>query len=69
MRCLLRKKFLIEALELFFHALDLPPCGGALLLIQFHCLGAGEPPMNALQNRRCHLQIADHFGGGLDRWR
>jgi hypothetical protein len=49
---------------LFFQPLDLPPRGGALLLIEFHHPGAGESPMSALQNRRRHLQIADHFGGG-----
>jgi len=53
---------------LFLHPLDLSPRGGALLLIEFHCLGAGEPSMSALQNRRRHLQVADHFGSGLG-WR
>jgi len=53
---------------LLLHAFDLPPRGGALLLIEFHCLGASEPPVSALQNRCRHLEIADHFGGGFD-WR
>jgi len=59
---LLQKKFLIEALELFLHPFDLPPRCGTLLLIEFHRLGASQSPMSALQNRRRHLQIADHFG-------
>jgi hypothetical protein len=54
---------LVEALELFFDSLDLPPRRGALRLIQFHGLRARQPPMSALQNRRRHLQVAHHFGG------
>lgn len=54
-------------MELLFHAPDLPPRSGALLLIEFHSFCAGEPPMNTLHNRRRHLQLADHFGCGLAR--
>jgi hypothetical protein len=32
MRCLLLKKFFVEAMELLFHARDLPPRRGPLLL-------------------------------------
>ena len=55
-------KFFLEALELFFNALDLLPHGVALLFSQLRSLGAGQPPMGAVDNRRDHLQIADQFG-------
>jgi hypothetical protein len=48
MRCLLLKKFFIEAMELLFHAPDLPPRRSTLLLIEFYGFCAGEPPMNTL---------------------
>jgi hypothetical protein len=48
MRCFLRKKFLFEALQLFVYPIDLSPRRGALLLIEFHRLRAGEPPVSAL---------------------
>ena len=54
-------------MELFFHTPDLPPRGSALLLIERHSFRAGEPPMNARQDRCCHIQVADHFGCGLAR--
>lgn len=54
-------------MELLFHAPDLPPRGGALLIIEFYGFCASQPPMNALHNSRCHLQVADHFGCGLAR--
>jgi hypothetical protein len=64
---LLLEKFFVNALELFFNPLDLLPCGGTLLVIQFHRLRAGEPPMGAVHNRGDHLQIADQFGSRA-RW-
>jgi hypothetical protein len=64
MRCLLRKKFFVDALELFFKPLDLLPRRGTLLVIQFHCFRTAEPPMRAVHNRGDNLQIADQFGGG-----
>jgi hypothetical protein len=45
---LLRLKFFVETLELFFHPLDLPPRCGALLLVQIQGCRAGQPPMGAL---------------------
>jgi hypothetical protein len=58
----LRKKFFVDALELFFNPLDLLPRRGTLLVIQFHCLRPGQPPMGAVHNRSHHLQVADQFG-------
>ena len=43
MCCLLRQKCFVDAPELFFNPLDLLPCRGALLIVQLHCLRAGEP--------------------------
>jgi hypothetical protein len=48
MGCLLRKKLFVDALELLFHALDLPPCGFALLGIQLQGRIVGEPRMDAV---------------------
>ena len=64
---MLREKFFVEALELFSNPLDLLPRGFALLVIQFRCRPAGEPPMGAVHHRRHHLQIADQLGGWLRR--
>ena len=65
---MLRKKLSVDALELFFNPLDLLPRCGTLLVIQLHCLCAGQPPMGAVHNRGDHLQIGDQFGGGVP-WR
>jgi hypothetical protein len=46
---------------------DLLPRRGALLLVQFHCLCAGKPPLGAVHNRGHHLQIADQFRAGSRR--
>ena len=46
------------------NALDLAPSGFALLVIQLHGSGAGQPSLRAVHNRRYHLQIAQQFGGG-----
>jgi hypothetical protein len=62
MWCLLRNKFFVDVLELFFNPLDLLPCRGALLMIQLLCLRTGQPPVGAIHNRDDHLQIADQFG-------
>lgn len=59
---MLRFELFADALELFFHAVDLPPCAFALPDIQFHCAGAGQPPMGTIHDRRRHLQIAQQFG-------
>jgi hypothetical protein len=67
MWCLLRKKFFVDAVELFFNALHLLPRCGTLLFIQFHRLRAGDPPMHTVHNRGDHLQVADQFGGGPRR--
>jgi hypothetical protein len=64
MRYLLREKFFVDALELFSNPFDLLSCSSALLVIQFRCLRASQPPMGAVHNRRHHLQIADQVGGG-----
>jgi hypothetical protein len=56
---LLRNKFFVYALELFFNPLDLLPRRRTLLVIQLHCLRPGQPPMGAGHNRGDHLQIAD----------
>jgi hypothetical protein len=58
---LLRKKFFVDVLQLFFNPLDLLPRRGALLGIQLYGLRAGEPPMGAIDNRGDHLQIANQF--------
>ena len=50
---------------MFVYPINLSPRRGALLLIQFHHLRAGEPSVSALYNRRRHLQIADQLGGEL----
>jgi len=52
---------------LFFNALDLLPCRGALLAIQLLCPRPGQPSMGAVHDRVQHLQIADQFGGGPGR--
>jgi hypothetical protein len=64
MRCLLQKKFLLHALQLFFDPLDLLPRLRALPLIHFCGLRAGESPISAVHNRGHHFQIADQFGRG-----
>jgi len=64
---LLRKKFFVDALELFFNPLDLLSYGGMLLVIQLCPLCAGQPPVSAVHNRGDHLQIADQFGAGAGR--
>jgi hypothetical protein len=64
---LLREKFFIDALELFFNPIDLLPRRGTLLVIQLHCRRAGDPPMGAVHDRGHHLQIADQFGGWSGR--
>src|SRR5579871_1249310 len=63
MRCLLRKKFFTDALELFLNSLDLLARRGTLLVIQLHCLRTGEPSMGAIDNRGYHFQIANQFSG------
>jgi hypothetical protein len=45
-----------DALELSFHALDLPTRACALPPIQLR--GAGQPPLGAIHDRGRHLQIA-----------
>jgi hypothetical protein len=67
MRCLLREKFFVHALELFFNLRDLLSCHGTLLIIQFHCLRAGQPPLSAVHDRSDHLQIANQFGAHARR--
>ena len=64
---MLRNKFFVHPLELFFNPFDLLACGSTLLVIQLHRPSAGEPPMCAVYNRGDHLQIADQFGGGSRR--
>ena len=59
---MLRNKFLVDALELFFNPFDLLPRRCALLVIQFHCFRTGKPPMGAVHNCSDHLQITDQFG-------
>jgi hypothetical protein len=58
---LLRNKFFVDALELFFNPLDLLPHRGTLLVIQLHYLRTGESPMGPVHDRGDHLQIADQF--------
>jgi len=67
MRCLLRKKFFVESLELFFNPLDLLPRRGTLPFREVCRLRAGQPPMGAVHNRRDHLQIADQVGANSRR--
>jgi len=57
---LLRLELFAEALELFFHALDLPPRAFALPRIPLR--GAGQPPLGAIHDGGRHLQIAQQFG-------
>jgi hypothetical protein len=40
------------------NALDLMPCGFALLGIQIRGRGASQPPLRAVHNRYHHFQIA-----------
>ena len=49
--CLLRVKFFVDALELFFDPPNLLPRRGALRVIQLHCLSTSQPPMGAVHNR------------------
>jgi len=58
MRLLLREKFFVDALQLFFNPLDLLPHRGTLLGIQLPGRPAGEPSMGAVQDRAHHLQVA-----------
>jgi hypothetical protein len=67
MRFLLRKKFLVEALQLLLNPLDLLPSRGTLLVLQLQGRRAAEPPLGTVDNRRHHLQITDQFGGGPGR--
>ena len=59
---MLRNKFFVDALELFFNPFDLLPRRCTLLVIQLHCFRTSKPPMGAVHNRSDHLQIADQFG-------
>jgi hypothetical protein len=59
---LLRKKFFVDALELFSNPADLLPRRFALRLIQFPGRRAGESPLGAVYDRAHHLQIPDQFG-------
>jgi hypothetical protein len=60
MRFLLRFELFAHALELSFHALDLPPRTFALPGIQGG--GAGQPPLGAIHDGGRHLQIAQQCG-------
>jgi hypothetical protein len=59
---LLRDKFVVDALELFFNLLDLLPRRGALLLIQLQGRRAGQSTMSTVHDGGHHLQIANQFG-------
>ena len=59
---MLRNKFFLQPLELFFNPLDLLPSRGTLLLIQLHGRRAGQLPLGAVHNRGYHFQITDQFG-------
>jgi hypothetical protein len=67
MRCLLRQKCFVHALELSSNPVDLLPRRCALLVIQLHCLRARQAPLRAIHNRSYHVQIADQFGAGSRR--
>ena len=60
---MLREKFFVDTLELFFNPLDLLPRRLALLSIQFPSLRAGQPALSAVHDGDDHLQIADQLGG------
>ena len=49
------------------NAIDLMPCGLALPAIQFHRIGARQPPLRAIHDGHHHLQIAQQFGSGRRR--
>ena len=59
---MLRNKFFVDALELFFNPFDLLPRRCTLLMSQLHCFRTGKPPLGAVHNRGDHIQIADQFG-------
>ena len=59
---MLRNKFVVDALKLFFDPLDLLPRRRALLPIQVQSRRAGQPPMGTVYDGRHHLQVADQFG-------
>jgi len=63
MRFSLRLKFFLDALDLFFNANDLLSRGLPLLPIQLARSGSAQPPVNAVDDRRHHLQIPQHLGG------
>jgi hypothetical protein len=58
MRCFLRLQFFVDALELFFNAGDLLPCGFPLRRIQLIRSGSGQSPVNAVHNGSHDFQIA-----------
>jgi hypothetical protein len=58
MLVLLRWNGVPDAAELLLDALDLRPCGLALLRIQLRGGGSRQPPVRAVHNRSNHLQIA-----------
>lgn len=49
------------------NAVDLMPCGLALPAIQFHCIGARQPPLSAIHDGHHHLQIAQQFSSSRGR--
>ena len=57
MRVFLRWNGFAEASELLLNALDLIPRGPALLCIQVHDGGPGQPALSAIHNRGHHLQV------------
>ena len=60
---MLREKFFVDVLELFFNASDLLSRGFALLPVPLTRSRSGQPPVRPVHDRRHHPQIAQHFGG------
>ena len=60
---MLRNKFFVDALELFFNPFDLLSRRRALRVIQFQGLRTGQPSLGAVHDRGDHFQIVPQLGG------
>jgi hypothetical protein len=58
MRSLLRQDGFVDATELVLNAVDLMPCGFALLVIQLRSSGARQPTMRSVRYGGHHFQVA-----------
>jgi hypothetical protein len=64
---LLREDLLVDTAELTFNLMDLMPRGFALLAVQFHHGGAGQPPLSTAHYGGHNLQVMDQLAACVRR--